>query len=166
MLYMKLSGGLLLVVCGTLAGLYCSQKLKGRLAFYEQYIRFLTQISSAIGYTAANVRTLFEGVQGLPLIDPLLKGTEAGLDRGEDFPTAWKKAVSRWVSDKNDRKLLYYFGATFGTDNCAGELAKLSLHRESAVSRQAELREEYHTKRRLYRVVGMFCGTLTAVLLL
>lgn len=166
MLYLKVGGGALLVICGMLAGCYGAEKLKHRIAFYEQYIRFLTQISSMIGYTAASVPTLFDSVQGLPLIEPLLQQTVHGLSAGEDFPTAWKAAVHRFVSDKTDRRLLNYFGETFGTDNCAGELAKLSLHRETAARQQSDLQEDYKTKHKLYRTLGLFGGTLLAILLL
>ncbi len=165
MLYLKIGGAFLLVVGGILAGSYRASKLKDRITFYEQYIRFLTQASSLIGYTAANVTTLFESIQGVPVIEPLLKTTMTHLSMGEDFPTAWQFAVQRFVTNQTDRRLLNYFGDTFGTENCAGELAKLSLHRETAARLQADLRQDYQTKHKLYRTLGLFGGTLLAILL-
>lgn len=166
MLYLKIGGGLMIVCCGILAGCYGADKLKQRLNFYEQYIRFLTQASAVINYTAADVRTLFEGMHGLPMIEPVLRMTLLRMEAGDDFSVAWKEAVRCFVRHKSDRCLLNYFGETFGTENCSGELAKLSLHRESAVRQHADLLEDYKTKRKLYRILGLFSGTLMALLLL
>ncbi len=166
MLYLKIGGGLLLAVCGVLAGCYGAGRLKTRLNFYEQYIRFLTQAASVIGYTAADVPTLFESIHGVPLMEPLLQLAVQRMEAGESFSEAWQAAVRRYVPHKSDRQLLCSFGETFGTDNCSGELAKLSLHRDTALRQQSDLWQDYKTKCKLYRLVGLFGGTLTAVLLL
>ncbi len=68
--------------------------------------------------------------------------------------------------NNDDRKLLLYFGAVFGTSDISGELAKISLQKENSQRRLGELKEDLKTKKRLYRTVGMFCGVLAAVVML
>jgi len=166
MIWLKVGGGMLLIVCGTFAGLYCSEKLRRRVRFYEEYIAFLSQAESMIGYTAASVRELMEGIKGLPMMSPLFRKTLALLSDGKTLSESWKCAVQTYVEHPSDRETAAYFGNTFGTTNCSGELGKLKLQKETAQRKHAELLEEYRTKRRLYRIVGMFAGTLTAVILL
>lgn len=163
---LKFAGGLLLSVCGILTGIYLGEKLKTRTLFYEQYIRFLTQAQTMIGYTASSIRTVLEETKELPLMKPVITDTLAGLDNGKSFEQAWKYAVVKNIHNNDDRKLLLYFGAVFGTSDISGELAKISLQKENSQHRLGELKEDLKTKKRLYRTVGMFCGVLAAVVML
>ena len=166
MLCLRLGGGFLLIICGTFAGIYCSEKLGRRIRLFEEYIHFLTQAEAMIGHTAASVREIFGNIRGLPMIKPIIKKTLTELDGGADLADAWSKAVKGVIGEKEDRELINYFGQTFGTTDCSGEMGKLALHKETAERKHTELLEEYRTKRRLYRILGMFGGTLTAVILL
>ena len=162
----KLFGGLLLVVCGTLAGLYASGKLRDRVKLLEQYAMFLNQAQSEIGYTASGIRELLTMPGTMPLLRPVFKDCLRLLNGGCQLENAWRTAVEVHIPDKNDRELLCYFGDHFGSSNISGELNKLSLHSELVWQRLDRLREEMKTKRRLYRVVGMFGGVVAAVLLI
>lgn len=166
MFVLKIAGGLLLSICGMTAGMYFGEKLKTRVLFWEQYIRFLTQAQTMIGYTASDIRTVLEEARELPLVRPIIKDTLRGLDSGQCFESAWKAAADKNIHDSNDRKQLYYFGAVFGTSNIEGELAKIGLQKENSQRRLDELKEALKTKKRLYRTLGTFCGVLLAVVLL
>ncbi len=166
MLYLKIGGGALLILCGTLTGIYCSEGIGKRQRLYEEYIRFLVQVQSIVGYTAASVADILTGVSGFELIKPLLSGTAEQLKQGKDFALAWKQSVFAHIDRQEDREFFVRFGSSFGTSNCSGELNKLALYRESAERKYKELTEEYRTKRRLYRMVGMFSGAMAAVLML
>lgn len=162
----KIAGGLLLVICGTLAGLYAAGKFKDRVRLYEQYLIFLNQVKTALGYTAPDVRELLEMESDVPLLSPVIHDTAALLDDGCNFSDAWQSAVELHVRDRSDRELLRRFGESFGTSNVSGEIGKLSLLMELVRERLDAMKEELKTKRRLYRIVGMFGGVLSAVLLI
>lgn len=166
MFIIKLLGGALVAVCGTLTGVYLGEKLKTRTLFLEQYIRFLTIAQTMIGYTASNIRTVLGDTKDLPLIKPITENALLGLDSGKSFEEAWKEAVNKTVHNSEDKKMLFYFGAVFGTSDIDGELAKLGMQKESCRRRLDELKDELKTKKRLYRTLGAFCGVLVAVVLL
>lgn len=142
-----------------------TERLKARASFMGQYVRFLTQAQAIIGYTAAEADELFSSVRGVPMLRPVLEGTKREMKKGEKLDTAWKRSVDSNVYSSEDRKLLYYFGETFGTSNVEGELSKLALHRDSAERMYSEYLEEVRVKKKLYKTVGFFCGALAAALL-
>ena len=47
---LKFVGGIFIVVCGTLGGIYFSLRLRKKAEFFEQYIMFLTQVQTMISY--------------------------------------------------------------------------------------------------------------------
>ena len=162
----KVMGGLLLVVCGTLGGLYASGSFQNRVNLLEQYLKFLRQAKSMIGYTAADIREVLSLPASLPLLRPVLEDCLHLLEGGCELGAAWRGGVDLHVQRQSDRELLYSFGDSFGTSDVSGELNKLSLHGELVEQQLSALREELKTKRRIYRIIGMFSGVLTAVILL
>ena len=162
----KIVGGLLIIVSGTFIGIYASERLKEKVSFFEQYIIFLTHVRTTVSYTSANIKELLTVNTSVPLVRPVLRDTLILLERGISLEEAWRGAVDIHVKDKEDKKLICYFGDNFGRSDVSGELNKLDLHCEFVKQRLDRLREELKTKQRLYRVIGMFCGVLTAVILI
>lgn len=166
---LKFIGGALIVICGTFSGIYCSAGLKRKAEFWEQYLIFLTQAQTMIGYGAMSVREILSGVKGVTLVQPVLKETSDSLDKGVSMERAWRTAVERYMKalhfGRTDRELVYFFGEAFGITDIQGELAKIGLHAELAKERANLLKEELAAKSRIYRITGMFAGVLTAVML-
>ena len=151
----KLTGCLLIVVCTTAAGIFCSERFRLRVLFYEQYLLFLTNAVTFISYTASDIRELLDMDISASMIEPVLREARRCLDNGFDISKAWRSAVDENVGCKEDRELLYGFG----------DISKLDLHKELAKRRLNSLRDELKAKSKLYRVVGMFAGVLTAVVI-
>ena len=166
---LKFVGGIFIVVCGTLGGIYFSLRLKKKAEFFEQYIMFLTQVQTMISYGGMSVREILREIRNIPLAEPILYDTEKYMDNGEAIETAWKKAVGENKKqlhlEKSDKELLEYFGNTFGVSDREGELSKIKLHEELIRERWENLKNEMYAKCRVYRIVGMFCGVMTAVLI-
>lgn len=162
----KITGGIMLVVCGALAGLYAAGRFRDRVKLCEQYLIFLNRAKTALGYTAPGVRELLEPDIDAPQLSPVMRDAAELMDDGMEFRDAWISAVGINVQDSSDRELICRFGESFGTSNISGELNKLSLHMELVKEHLDMMKEELKTKRKLYRIVGMFGGVLTAVLLL
>lgn len=163
---MRLSGGLLIVLCGALSGILKSRSFRTRVELIGEYLRFLTQVEAAVGYTAESISSLLANMRGLSLFAPVLKDTSELMQNGSSFENAWCSAVKRFVTNGEDRQLMYSFGRTFGTDNIQGELSKLALHKQNAETHYTGLSAELKTKSRLYRTLGVFCGVMTAALII
>ena len=166
---LKFVGGILIVVCGTLGGIYFSLRLKRKAEFFEQYIMFLMQVQTMISYGGMSIGEILRGIKSVPLTEPILLDTEKYMDNGEAIETAWKKAVDGNMKklhlEKSDTEMLEYFGNSFGVSDREGELSKIKLHEELVRERWENLKNEMYAKCRVYRIVGMFCGVMTAVLI-
>lgn len=165
---LKLIGGVLIVICGTLGGIYFSLRLRKKAEFFEQYIMFLTQVQTMISYGGMSVREILREIN-IPLAEPILTDTEKYMDNGEAIETAWKKAVDENMKkqrfEKADIEIIEYFGNMFGVSDREGEVSKIKLHEELVRERWERLKSEMNSKCRVYRIVGMFCGVMTAVLI-
>ena len=166
---LRFVGGIFIVVCGTLGGIYFSLRLRRKAEFFEQYLMFLTQVQTMISYGRMSVKEILREVRNIPLAEPILTDTEKYMNEGEAIETAWKKAVNengkKLHLEKSDTELLEYFGNTFGVSDREGELSKIKLHEELIKERWENLKSEMNAKCRVYRIVGMFCGVMTAVLI-
>ena len=67
--------------------------------------------------------------------------------------------------EKADIEIIEYFGNMFGVSDREGEVSKIKLHEELVRERWERLKSEMNSKCRVYRIVGMFCGVMTAVLI-
>ena len=161
----RLAGGVFIALCGLLAGQTASERLRSRTELIGEFVSFLTQVQCVIGYTANEACSLLENISGLRRMDPVIREALRLLNSGGSFEDAWKAAVGRCVSCREDRELMLAFGNSFGTSNISGELSKTGLLKERASRYHSELIEEYRTKRRLYRTTGTFFGVMAAVVM-
>ena len=162
----RLMGGLFIIVCGTLIGVYASNNIKTRAELMEQYLIFLNRTHASISYTGTGIKELLKSESTLPLIRPLLRQAHKEMLRGSSIECAWRKATDENIPCGDDRKLIYGFGDNFGTGNIEGELCKLELHIRLVEKRLEDIRSELKTRQRLYRIVGMSGGIMTAVVLI
>ena len=166
---LKFVGGIFIVVCGTLGGIYFSLRLRRKAEFFEQYIMFLTQVQTMISYSGISVREILKEIKNIPLAEPILTDTEKYMDNGEAIESAWKKAVNENMKklyfEKSDIEIVEYFGNAFGISDKEGELSKIKLHEELVRNRWHVLKNDMLSKCRVYRVTGMFCGVMAAALI-
>ena len=166
---LKFVGGVFVVICGTLGGIYFSLRLRRKAEFLEQYLMFLKQVQTMISYGGMSVGEILKEIKNIPLAEPVLSDTEKYMNEGEAIESAWKKAVEGNMKklhfEKPDMEMIEYFGNTFGVSDREGELSKIKLHEELIRERRDILKSEMYAKCRVYRIVGMFCGVMTAVLI-
>ena len=166
---LKYIGGMLIIICGTLGGIYASLISKNKAAFLEQYLIFLNQVRTMIGYGHMSVRDIFRELKNISVIEPVLTDTEAFLDDGENFENAWKKSVDKNMKnmyfDRADIEAVYFFGRSFGLTDKDGEISKIELHSQMMKERLDRLKNDIASKTKIYRILGMFGGVLTAVMI-
>lgn len=112
------------------------EKIQLMISAAENQLRYLsTPSEKIIGLLAANSQ-----LDGLDF----LKSAEEKLSAGENFRTAWRKAVSdrrnsRFLK-KDDTELLLSFGEMFGATDTAGQVANCGLHSALLRDRLGEAR--------------------------
>lgn len=167
---LKLMGGLLIICCGTAAGMFLSKKNKDKTVFLQQYISFLTQAKAMIEFSGADIMEIMSGVHNVPMFTYLIDDVTDRMKSGEDITSAWKsslkEAAQRNEIDKEDIPLYSDFCEGFGELGADEESAKLQLQITAASARLEQLQKDGIIKQRLYRTVGTFCGVLAAVVLI
>ena len=164
---LKYIGGILIIICGTLGGIYFSLRLKKKSEFLEQYLIFLNRVRTMIEYGNMSVRDIFVELKNISVIEPILTDTEKFLDDGENFENAWKMSVDKNMKefDKSDIEMIYFFGKSFGVTDKNGEISKIDLHSQMIKERLDMMKNEISSKTKIYRILGMFGGVLAAVMI-
>lgn len=167
--FLKFFGGTAVIISGTLCGLYASKVLKNRVRFLEQYIMFLTQTKTMISYNAMSAAEILSSVGSVPLVLPMLNECTKHLSDGCTFQDSWHRAVNSAYEKKlfalSDKPLLYSFGDTFGISDIDGEVTKTELHTALVSERLEKARQDFSSKCKIYRIVGMFCGIIIVLIL-
>lgn len=162
----KAAGGIMLIVCGALAGLYASKRLKRRADFLTQYVIFLTRAETMISYCSSEIGEIISEPGDAPLLSHMLSVCCGMINSGSDFTAAWTSGVNAAADEGllagEDISLVRSFCDGFGTSGTEEEIAKLRLHREFIRQRASALSEEAARRQKLYRVVGTFCGAMAA----
>lgn len=159
----------MLIVCGALSGIYRSEVIKRQTEFLKEYIVFLTQTEAMISYCGSEIGEILKNVRSLPLMHTMLTDCCKKMERGKDFSVSWSESVSSASQRKEIRKsdciIIQNFAETFGMAGSEEEIAKIRLHRTIAERIYSQQQEELKTKTKLCRTIGLFCGTMAAVIL-
>ncbi len=166
---MKLTGFVLIILCGGSAGLYISKRIGEKTEFISQYISFLTQAEAMITFAGSDIRYILNNVKSIPLMDHMINDTLDYLNNNYDFCSAWEKSVhaaySRKEFEKEDLSLLLAFGVGFGEQGTDEEILKIKLNISNVSERLKIRKNDNETKMKLYKTLGTFSGAIIAVLL-
>lgn len=167
---LKIIGGFILIFCGALSGLYAAGKVERQTNFIKQYIVFLTQTETMINYCNADIIEILKSINSVPLMLPMISSCLEKMKGGKDFTSSWcssaEELCSRKVISADDISMICSFSEGFGSLGSDEEIGKIKLHRAMAEQRLSELQPETNTKKRLYRVVGTFCGAMIAAVII
>ncbi len=167
---LKITGGIILIFCGALGGLYAAKRIERQTDFIKQYIIFLTQAETMISYCNADIIEILKSINSIPLMCPMISSCLEQMEAGSDFTAAWCCAAEEFCSKKlireSDLNMICSFSEGFGSLGADEEIGKIRLHKSMAEQRLSELQPESNTKKRLYRVVGTFCGAMAAAVML
>ncbi len=167
---LKIIGGIILISCGALSGLYAARRIEQQTEFIRQYIIFLTQTETMISYCNADIIEILKGINSVPLMSPMISSCLDGMKIGKDFTSSWCASAEELCSQKiisaADINMICSFSEGFGSLGADEEIGKIRLHKTMAEQRLSELQPETNTKKRLYRVVGTFCGAMAAAVII
>lgn len=167
---LKAAGGLLLIVCGALGGLYLADKVRRRLRLFEEYEGFLLGAVSMIEHCSPDAQAIGEYCAQFPCLAAAGRGFSSAAENGSDPCIVWKAEVKQMSAQyglsPKEEQLLLSFSEGFGEGDSKGEASRLMLIRDRTALHLEELRRESCDKSRTYRVVGTFVGALAAAILI
>ena len=170
MLALRLAGGLLLVVCGALGGLYLAERARGRLAFLEAYEAFLLTAASLVSSCGADLSVILGYAEKNAYLRELAASAQNAVMQGTDPRPAWKSAAEEASKHgrirSEDVELVSSFADYDGEEDTDSRTGRLNFLLDRTRQRLSVLKKETEEKRRLYRILGTFIGALAAAVLI
>ena len=155
---MKTAAAVLLVVCGLSAGLSETMRLKSRERELQVFADALAALKSAAAYTAGDLYALLALCREnafLQLVQP-----------SADLYGAWEQAARAFFTRRDDAELACAFIRGYGKTDLEGQLAYIALFEARAAEALAAARRDVSAKSKLYTMLGLFSGTVTALILI
>lgn len=146
------------MIFGLSAGLSESMRLKMREKELSVFLDALVSLKSAAAYTAGDLYTLLELCRENAFLAQI--GKEA------DIRAAWVKASDRFFTRRADRETATAFIQGYGKTDLAGQLAYIGLFETRVQAALQAARREAEAKCKLYTMLGLFSGTVTALILI
>ncbi len=161
-----MTGTLLLIAVGTLAGYMESHRLEMRVERLEEFLRFVSSAQTEIRFSALPVEQIVQR-HGGDL--EFLRRCGDCFEKGTDFLSAWQTGVNSCAKNsgfnEKDTELLKGFGRGFGVSDIDGQLSHCALYCELTAQSLKDAKEEKERKSRLYQMFGVFSGMAAALLL-
>lgn len=161
--YLKLLGAVCVFLCSVFVGFSYSDRLSKRKIFLSGFIDFLTALESNIRYNSSEILTLIKSSASPKL--KLLFDFDA-----EDFNSFWQNFIDKipksYGLKHEDINLLYDFGGKLGTTDVEGQLSHISLYKELFTISYNNSLEEYKTKSRLRKMLGIFLGLILTIMII
>lgn len=165
----KMLGAMMLIICGSLGGIYKSEIIKKQVKFLKEYIVFMTQAETMISYCGLDISQILRNTKSLTLINNMFNDCLKSMKNGEDFCNSWCYAVQAAYNRKEIRKcdcsMICNFAETFGVSGIEEEIGKIQMHKSIAKKVYEQQNMEIKSKTALCRTIGIFFGTMAAIIL-
>ncbi len=165
---LKAAGLLCIVICGAGLGTGASAVLRKRIVICRSLRYFLQELGVMMRCTGDTLSSLIGGlaVSESCMSLSFLREAAAIMERGEPFPIAWKRSVSISSGLTSEMKdMLLSLGDSLGTSDLAGQLMTLDRAEHELEVIYEKALEQYRTKGKLYRCLGVLGGMSAALLL-
>lgn len=142
--------------------------LSERVSSLERSLRLLCHLRDRLRFLRPSVRSLIQNAAAVEDFAPLgfLGRCRDEMERGVDFPSAWKEAVrSADVRDREARDILESLGDILGGSDLDSQLASLELCRDRLELCLEAAREHAAKHKKLYRTLGVLAGAAAAIIL-
>ena len=163
-------GCLMIVLTGAAVGYLQSKRLTARTLFFEEYQKFLSELTLQIRYDSSSLERILEKFSDYRRLAPVLRICSEKIQEGNSFFESWRQGVGKLSKDngllKGDIELLLDLGKGLGISDLEGQLSHLKLNSELTKLRLEEARECKVKKGKLYQMLGLSLGITTALLFL
>ncbi len=165
---LKAAGLLCIIICGAGLGTGASAMLRKRITVCKSLRYFFQELGIMMRCTGDTLSALITGLACSESCMSLgFLGEAASLmETGEPFPLAWKRSVSISSGLTPEIKdMLLSLGESLGTSDLAGQLMTLERAEHELEVIYEKALEQYRTKGKLYRCLGVLGGMSAALLL-
>ena len=163
MIYFKLIGAVLILLCGTLSGFYLSYRLRLRLKVYEDLIDFLSRLHTNIRYFSDDIFKLIKISAPSSLAEFFNRNISLFGIYWESIIKDISKSCGLTADDYNN---LIEFGRILGTTDVQGQLSHINIYKGIFTTTRDEYQKDFKTKSKLYRVLGFFLSAAVALLII
>ena len=154
------------------AGRAYSLTISHRVKELEAVMSMLKYLSAEIRYLMAPIQDIIKNLSRKSELLPLkfLEVCRTNIDNGEDFPTAWKKAIDdyRQVGQlkDDDLRLLYSLGEEIGTTDLTGQEGVCNMYSELIDIKLQEARCYESKYKEFYSALGILGGLAVIIILI
>ena len=164
---MNCIGLILLKLCGAMAGMACSGKLRMKLERTEKLCSFLREMGVLMQYQMSTLGELLDTFSNRSVYQEFqfLSQTAAHMQQQTPFVQAWSEQVQAEKHLSPEVKdVVLELGEELGRTDLEGQLSALSQAHIQLQRFQDTYRVTYQKKGKLYRSLGLLAGLLLAVL--
>lgn len=163
----KIIGVILLILAGFSAGCCFSGKLYSRKNFLKSFIVFLSNLSTQLRYNSSDVFTITSLSAQMSQLDFL---DFSNVEFNQPFNEHWKYRIQSLPKSlsltKADIELLLEFGSELGRTDVDGQLMHIELYKTIFEKQLSESENAIGQKAKLYKIMGFFAGTATALMII
>ncbi|MBR2078764.1 MAG: stage III sporulation protein AB [Clostridia bacterium] len=167
---MKLSGAGIIWICLTVTGFRISVLLKKRTVLLEKTVSLIINLKVELSYRREAIPSLFRRLSDYSVCRNLdyLPLCEAYMQKGEDFPTAWKKSIaeSRCPYTAEEKSKLSSLGEVLGTTDTDSQITMLNLYEEYMKDFLNKAEKSQSAYGRLSLLMGFLLGFAVFILVL
>lgn len=164
----KFAGAVLFIIATTYIGCAMSGTLTARKQFLQQFITFLNTLKTYIRFNSGEIRELVISCADSKPLEPIRATVENTPDK--QFSQVWQQAVAAIPTStglsKEDKQLLLEFGSALGTTDVEGQINHIDLYSTLFQTALDDAIDNYVKKSKLYKMLGLFSGTATALMIL
>ena len=159
---LKLIGSIMLILSGTAVGYMASHRLSMRVAFLNQYIKFMSFCETQIRFSAIPIIEILKRQQDSPYISSFIKNCIKKMETNVAFPKAWVEATNEISKDTGltteDINLIKDFGISLGESDIEGQISHCRLNIKLMNDVLDSAIEDKKKKGRIYIMLGLFSG--------
>ena len=164
----RIIAALLATFCGAFYGMNRSEKLKKRMLICTEADKVFRLCETMIRSSGTDVYRMIsvlkrENFSALCYIYKLSE--EYSGER--DFHSEWRELLlSETHIPQEEKGILLDFGELLGTSDIEGQLNSIATQRSLMQECSQHRSEEYHSKARLYRSVGVLAGVMAGIIVI
>ena len=164
----RVIAAVLAAFCGAFYGLNSSEKLKKRVLVCTEADKVFRVFETMIRSSGTDIYSILavlkrENFSALGFIERLSNEYSAE----SDFHSQWRQLLMNEPDIPQEEKgILLDFGNLLGTSDIDGQLSGISAVKALMQERFQRRSEEYHSKAKLYRSVGVLAGVMVGIMVI
>lgn len=167
-MWIRIISAVLMILCGAFFGVSRSEVMKRRVAICSESLRMMRLCGTMIRTCGTDNYKLISILrrEELPSLE-FIRDIPDEYSAGADFHHEWRRCLDAQKDIPAEEKaILLEFGELLGTTDVEGQLRGIEVQQELMHSLFERRTEEYGSKGRLYRSVGLLAGVTLGIMVI